>query len=240
MESAKKLLDTEWREAMGRLESSRDCTKAPCICNLSLRKADQTPGRDSRGVARFARGTTDGNSARRIEAQLKTPVIEGRKGKTSAFHKYGCQEQRRARESNPQPVSRHHISSVAASHSLTLRTIAHEPMHSGSHCENSSCALAPCKGERRLTGAAGSPISTGGESQPAIDIDATARDSRGRRSRPFRSFQANNGGLEHRPTKCQSRITCPRSLIARPQSAPDSLRPNRLQCRPTLASRRQD
>ncbi len=29
--------------------------------------------------------------------------------------------ERRARESNPQPVSRHHISSVAASHSLTLR-----------------------------------------------------------------------------------------------------------------------
>ena len=30
-------------------------------------------------------------------------------------------QERRARESNPQPVSRHHISSVAASHSLTLR-----------------------------------------------------------------------------------------------------------------------
>jgi hypothetical protein len=28
---------------------------------------------------------------------------------------------RRARDSNPQPVSRHHISSVAANHSLTLR-----------------------------------------------------------------------------------------------------------------------
>ena len=31
---------------------------------------------------------------------------------------------RRARESNPQPVSRHDISSVAASHSLTLRKAA--------------------------------------------------------------------------------------------------------------------
>lgn len=31
------------------------------------------------------------------------------------------EEQRRARGSNPQPVSRHHISNVAASHSLTLR-----------------------------------------------------------------------------------------------------------------------
>ena len=29
--------------------------------------------------------------------------------------------ERRARDSNPQPVSRHDISSVAASHSLTLR-----------------------------------------------------------------------------------------------------------------------
>ena len=31
------------------------------------------------------------------------------------------QAKRRARDSNPQPVSRHDISSVAASHSLTLR-----------------------------------------------------------------------------------------------------------------------
>ena len=33
--------------------------------------------------------------------------------------------QRRARESNPQPLSGHHISSVAASHSLTLRDASH-------------------------------------------------------------------------------------------------------------------
>ena len=31
--------------------------------------------------------------------------------------------QRRARESNPQPLAGHHISSVAASHSLTLRVV---------------------------------------------------------------------------------------------------------------------
>gem|GEM_PF-6249418 len=31
--------------------------------------------------------------------------------------------ERRARDSNPQPVARHHISSVTASHSLTLRKL---------------------------------------------------------------------------------------------------------------------
>lgn len=43
----------------------------------------------------------------------------------------GLLEKRRARGSNPQPVTRHHISSVTASHSLTLRGLidrAHAPL----------------------------------------------------------------------------------------------------------------
>ena len=51
------------------------------------------------------------NEARESDCRSeKTPAITG-------------ENKRRAWDSNPQPVARHHISSVAASHSLTLRGI---------------------------------------------------------------------------------------------------------------------
>ena len=46
---------------------------------------------------------------------VKSPSFE-----MSCFTLTDYAQKRRARDSNPQPVSRHHISSVAASHSLTL------------------------------------------------------------------------------------------------------------------------
>ena len=54
-------------------------------------------------------------------------------GSSQAFFKYALHE-RRARDSNPQPVSRHLISSQAANHSLTLRgraPIKYEPQPGG-------------------------------------------------------------------------------------------------------------
>lgn len=65
---------------------------------------------------------TEGSEVRTFPAQ-NPEQKNGRFSRPTAKSGYRTREfvERRARDSNPQPLAGHHISSVAASHSLTLR-----------------------------------------------------------------------------------------------------------------------
>ncbi len=67
----------------------------------------------------FGRRVADSAQIKHKHGEPKN--VTSAKQKPSTDYVDGFLSERRARDSNPQPVSRHHISSVAASHSLTLR-----------------------------------------------------------------------------------------------------------------------
>ena len=101
------------------------------LCNPRARQvADRLSAEDKRKrKSRNGTWRNDGAPLPRLPRSLSGICIEVLRknmrsiGQGGSFRKPPESFQRRARESNPQPVSRHLISNEAASHSLTLPTI---------------------------------------------------------------------------------------------------------------------
>src|SRR5687768_12092102 len=117
---------------MGRGGIAAGCGEHPCdrLGSRPANRCRRNLARDSPGSDGRHSGIRMTIAVRKLQpmatAQTKALLhsVKSPSFEMSCFTLTDYAQKRRARDSNPQPVSRHHISSVAASHSLTLRMAA--------------------------------------------------------------------------------------------------------------------